>query len=145
APAKSKSRRRRLLLSAGAPLDSPRGRKDTRATKTKAIEAADMIRTVISAALVSGAAVAVPALAQPTDPNLGRNLAAACANCHGTNGVSQQGMPNLAGQQRTYLVQQMQDFKTGKRTATIMHQLAKGYTDEQIEALAAYFSAQKAR
>jgi len=54
-------------------------------------------------------------------------------------------MPNLAGQQRAYLAQQMQDFKTGKRPATIMHQLAKGYTDEQIDALAAYFFAQKAR
>jgi cytochrome c553 len=39
----------------------------------------------------------------------------------------------------------MRDFKTGVRPATIMHQLAKGYTDEQIEALAAYFSAQKAK
>jgi len=104
-----------------------------------------MIRPLLVAALASGAALAVPALAQGTDPNLGRNLAAACANCHGTNGVSQQGMPNLAGQQRTYLAQQMQDFKTGKRPATIMHQLAKGYSDEQIEALAAYFSAQKSR
>ena len=54
-------------------------------------------------------------------------------------------MPSLAGQQRTYLVHQLQDFKTGKRPATIMHQLAKGYTDEQIHALATYFSAQKAR
>jgi len=104
-----------------------------------------MIRNVLSAALASGAVFALSALAQGTDPNLGRNLAAACANCHGTNGVSAQGMPNLAGLQRTYLVQQMQDFKTGKRPATIMHQLAKGYTDEQIDALAAYFSAQKAR
>src|SRR5256885_3102448 len=40
----------------------------------------------------------LPALAQGTDPNLGRNLAAACANCHGTNGASLQGMPSLAGQ-----------------------------------------------
>ena len=104
-----------------------------------------MIRNVLAAALASGAALALPALAQGTDPNLGRNLAAACASCHGTNGVSVQGMPNLAGQQRTYLMQQMQDFKTGKRPATVMHQLSKGYTDEQIEALAAYFSAQKAR
>jgi cytochrome c553 len=105
-----------------------------------------MIRALLFAALVSGAAVlAPPASAQGADPSLGRNLAAACANCHGTNGVSQQGMPNLAGQQRTYLAQQMQDFKTGKRPATIMHQLAKGYTDEQIDSLAAYFSAQKAR
>ena len=104
-----------------------------------------MIRNVLSAALASGAVFALSALAQGTDPNLGRNLAAACASCHGTNGVSVQGMPNLAGQQRTYLMQQMQDFKTGKRPATVMHQLSKGYTDEQIEALAAYFSAQKAR
>jgi len=104
-----------------------------------------MIRNVLAATLASGAVFALSALAQGTDPKLGRNLAAACANCHGTNGVSRQGMPNLAGQQRAYLVQQMQDFKTGKRPATIMHQLAKGYSDEQIEALAAYFSAQKAR
>ena len=104
-----------------------------------------MIRYVLAAALASGAVFALPALAQGTDPNLGRNLAAACANCHGTNGMSVQGMPNLAGQQRAYLVQQMQDFRTGKRPATIMHQIAKGYTDEQIEALAAYFSAQKSR
>jgi len=104
-----------------------------------------MIRNVLAATLASGAAFALSALAQGADPNLARNLAAACANCHGTNGMSVQGMPNLAGQERAYLVQQMQDFRTGKRPATIMHQLAKGYTDEQIEALAAYFAAQKAR
>src|SRR6266513_444381 len=104
-----------------------------------------MSRPLLVAALASCAVLAAPALAQGTDTNLGRNLAAACANCHGTNGVSQQGMANLAGQQRAYLVQQMQDFRAGKRPATVMHQLAKGYSDEQIDALAAYFSAQKAR
>ena len=105
-----------------------------------------MIRVLLFAAFASAAAVfASPASAQGTDPNLGRNLAAACANCHGTNGMSQQGMPYLAGQQRAYLVQQMQDFRAGKRPATIMHQIAKGYTDEQIDALSAYFSAQKGR
>jgi cytochrome subunit of sulfide dehydrogenase len=102
-----------------------------------------MIRYVLAATLASGFALSV--LAQDADPSLGRNLAAACANCHGTNGASQQGMPRLTGHQRAYLAQQMRDFKTGKRPATIMHQLAKGYTDEQIDALAAYFSAQKAR
>jgi sulfide dehydrogenase cytochrome subunit len=100
-----------------------------------------MIRNVLAATLALG--FALSALAQGADPNLGRNLAAACANCHGT--ASEQGMPSLAGRARADLAQQMQDFKTGKRPATIMHQLARGYTDEQIEALAAYFSAQKAR
>jgi len=104
-----------------------------------------MIRPLLAAALASGAVFTLSAVAQSPDPNLGRNLAAACANCHGTNGTSQQGMPSLAGQQRTSLVQQMQDFRAGKRAATIMHQIAKGYSDEQIDALAVYFSAQKGR
>jgi sulfide dehydrogenase cytochrome subunit len=97
------------------------------------------------AVLVSVAILTSVARAQSADPNLGRNLAAACANCHGTNGASMPGMPVLAAQQKAYLAQQMQDFKVGRRPATIMHQIAKGYSDEQIEALAAYFSAQKAR
>ncbi len=104
-----------------------------------------MGRALIAAAFVTGAALASPVSAQGADPNLGRNLAAACANCHGTHGVSQQGMPNLAGQQRSLLAQQMQDFKAGKRPATIMHQISKGYTDEQIDALAAYFSEKKTK
>jgi len=97
-----------------------------------------MNRTFL-AALVIG--LASPAQAQ--DSKLGRNLAAACANCHGTNGVSQPGMASLAGMERSTLTQQMQDFRAGKRPATIMHQIAKGYTDEQIDALAAWFAAQQ--
>lgn len=101
-----------------------------------------MVRPLLALALVSGAALTVDAAAQRVDPNLGRNLAAACANCHGTNGVSQPGMPRLAGQPRAYLEQQMRDFKSGKRPATIMHQIARGYSDEQIGVLAAYLSEQ---
>jgi cytochrome c553 len=37
----------------------------------------------------------------------------------------------------------MNEFKNGKRPATVMHQLAKGYTDQQIELMAGYFAAQK--
>jgi cytochrome subunit of sulfide dehydrogenase len=74
-----------------------------------------------------------------------RDLAAACAGCHGSNGASVQGMPYLAGQSRAYIVERMHEYRTGKRPSTVMHQIARGYTDEQIEAMAAYFSAQKAR
>jgi cytochrome c553 len=101
-----------------------------------------MVRLLLALVLVPSAALAADAIAQRVDPNLGRNLAAACANCHGTNGVSQPGMPRLAGQPRAYLEQQMQDFKSGKRPATIMHQIARGYSDEQIGVLAAYLSEQ---
>ncbi len=70
-------------------------------------------------------------------------LASNCANCHGTLGNAQGAMPSLAGQQKTYIVEQMRAFRDGKRPATIMHQLAKGYTDPQIDAIAEFFSRQK--
>ncbi|MDQ3214755.1 MAG: c-type cytochrome [Pseudomonadota bacterium] len=70
-------------------------------------------------------------------------LASNCANCHGTLGNAQGAMPSLAGQQKTYIVEQMRAFRDGKRPATIMHQLAKGYTDQQVELIADFFSRQK--
>jgi cytochrome c553 len=39
------------------------------------------------------------------------------------------------------MIKKMNDYKTGKIPATIMHQLSKGYTDEQIEKISAYFAA----
>jgi len=85
----------------------------------------------------------VGAGAGAADPTLGRDIAANCANCHGTDGRSRGGVPSLAGQDRNYIVQQVKDFRDGKRPSTVMQQLAKGYTDAQIEAAAAYFAAQR--
>ncbi len=81
--------------------------------------------------------------AQGVLPQNARYLAANCANCHGTNGVGAQLMPSLAGLNKEYLIEQMQAFKTGKRAASIMHQLSKGYSDEQIAAVSAFFEQQK--
>jgi cytochrome c553 len=74
-----------------------------------------------------------------------RALAATCANCHGTDGRTVEGsaVPPLAGMPKVYLQQQMAAFKDGSRTATVMHQIAKGLTDAQVESIAAYFAAQK--
>ena len=74
-----------------------------------------------------------------------RSLAATCANCHGTLGksVKDPAVPGLAGRPSAYLVEQMKAFKTGTREATIMHQIAKGYSDEQIQQMADYFASQK--
>jgi cytochrome subunit of sulfide dehydrogenase len=76
------------------------------------------------------------------DKNLARNLAAQCANCHGTNGKSVSDVPSLAGVSASVTIQKMKDFRDGKLPATIMHQLAKGYTDEQVALIADYFSKQ---
>lgn len=70
-----------------------------------------------------------------------RAMAAACANCHGTHGVAQDGMDSLAGQKKGDLVRKLLEFKSGKTSATLMHQLAKGYSDEQIDQLAEHFAA----
>jgi cytochrome c553 len=67
-------------------------------------------------------------------------VSANCANCHGPQGRAAGAVPSLAGLPSRYIVEQMQAFKAGTRPATIMHQLAKGYTDAQIELMASYFS-----
>jgi cytochrome c553 len=88
-------------------------------------------------------ACSLSVIAQGTDPNLARNLAATCANCHNTTGRSLTGMPEIAGRSKESLASTLKEFKGGQRPATIMHQIAKGYTDGQLELIAAYFAAQK--
>ncbi len=88
----------------------------------------------------------LPAMAGPayaSDPNLGRNLAATCANCHGTNGNTEGINVKLAGLDKATVIKNFKEFKSGEKPATLMHQLAKGYTDAQLDAIATYFAAQK--
>jgi cytochrome c553 len=72
-----------------------------------------------------------------------RSMAATCTGCHGTNGVSGGGIPSIAGVDKGRIATLMREFRDGKRPATVMHQHAKGYTDEQIEAIAAWFAERK--
>ena len=74
-----------------------------------------------------------------------RSLVASCAGCHGTDGRAVEGstIPPLAGSSKAEITLQMKAFKEGTRPATIMHQLSKGYTDEQIDRVATYFAAVK--
>ncbi len=73
----------------------------------------------------------------------GRDLAGTCSACHNITGHAVTGMPGIAGRSKEALLRTLKDFKEGKRPATVMHQLAKGYTDGQLELIAAYFAAQK--
>jgi cytochrome c553 len=95
---------------------------------------------IAASALLAGLAVACPAAGQD---QAARSLAANCTGCHGPNGISSGAIPTLAGLERAYIVTAMQEFKAGTRQATVMHQHAKGYTDQEIEVLAQYFSQQK--
>jgi cytochrome subunit of sulfide dehydrogenase len=131
--------------------------------KTQASQFATWLGLAVSCATLATAQAQTPAPAAPApaaaaapaplppnpkrDAMYVRSLAATCANCHGTNGraVAGSSVVTLAGLQRQYLIDQMAAFKSGARPATIMHQLAKGYTDEQIAQIATYFSQQKAQ
>ena len=93
-------------------------------------------------ALATGALLAslsLSAFAQSPNPNLGRDLAAACANCHGTNGVTKSEMPMLAGKPADQIIQLFREFRDGKRPATIMHQISKGYTEKQVRLLCEWY------
>jgi len=92
---------------------------------------------------LSASGVVDPAWAQ-ADANAARYVAANCANCHGTTGVAKGAMHSLAGQSKERLAETTRAFRDGKRPATVMHQIAKGYTDQQIDAIAEHFSNQKA-
>ena len=92
--------------------------------------------------LAAAAAIAIGSV-HAADPSLGRDIAANCANCHGTGGRSRGGVPALAGRDKATIVRLVQEFRDGTKPSTIMQQIAKGYTDAQIEAAATYFATQR--
>lgn len=69
-----------------------------------------------------------------------RLLAATCASCHGPNGDSPGAMPSLAGLPREHLAERLRTLRAGTADATLMHQLAKAYSDDEIERLALHFA-----
>lgn len=78
----------------------------------------------------------------------GASLAATCAQCHGTQGQVEPTtkFPKLAGMDKDYFLARMKEFRdsqTKPENVTIMHQIAKGFSDDQIGTLATYFASQK--
>ncbi|NJD26320.1 MAG: cytochrome c4 [Betaproteobacteria bacterium] len=75
----------------------------------------------------------------------GRKNAAFCANCHGEEGVSSQpGVPNLAGQNPAYLLDQIRKFGSGERKDPFMQGLIKVLKEEEREQLAAFYASRPA-
>ena len=101
-----------------------------------------MSRTSIT--LASIVACATFGVGHAADMASARQIASGCSGCHGTNGVSLGQTPSIAGMPKAELVMRMQAFKSGQRPGTVMPQLAKGYTDEQIELAAEWFAQQAA-
>lgn len=102
------------------------------------------IARLAACALLATAPLAAKAQAAP-DLRAAAYLAANCANCHGTAGMSTTALPRLAGMPKENFMKAMADFRDGKRPATIMHQLSKGYSDEQIALMAEFFVRQASK
>lgn len=102
------------------------------------------MRTALLATLVLLAGPR-PATAETAAEDLqARSLAATCASCHGTGGQARGEIKPLAGRPADRIVAAISDFRSGTAPATVMHQIAKGYTDDQVRRIAAWFAAQPA-
>jgi sulfide dehydrogenase cytochrome subunit len=114
---------------------------------------ANRIRRI--AVAVAGLAAAAASAQQPAPPasafaasNLTpkgvQAMADNCAICHGPRGrpVAGSSLAPLAGRNAASTIEAMKAFRDGKRDATVMHQISKGFSDAEIAAMAAYFAAQ---
>jgi sulfide dehydrogenase cytochrome subunit len=70
-------------------------------------------------------------------------LANTCAGCHGTNGASAGDiMPIIGGLEKEYLYAALSEYKSGERDSTIMGRIAKGYSDNELKAIASFMARQ---
>jgi cytochrome c553 len=103
------------------------------------------MKTTVRTAALGALAWALLAASNPAsaqDASLARSLAATCANCHGTDGRARGEMVPLAGRPAEQLLTMLSAYRSGALPATIMHQIAKGYTETQLQLIAGHFAAQ---
>ena len=96
-----------------------------------------MSKVLAAAVGLTSIAAAVVASAEPPAG------AAACTGCHPVSARVASPVPRLAGLDRAAIVRAMQDFRSGARAATVMDKIARGFTDEEIQAIAAWYASQR--
>jgi cytochrome c553 len=94
----------------------------------------------ISVAVAVVVASSALALAASPEPPMG---ASSCSGCHAANARVDTPVPRLVGRNAADTVAQMQAFKTGQKPSTVMDRIAKGFTDAEIQAIAAWYAQQK--
>ncbi len=96
-----------------------------------------MVRILAAAIGVASIAAAVVASAEPPAG------AASCSGCHAASARVASPVPRLVGLDRAVIIKAIQDFRSGSRAATVMDRIAKGFTDEEIQAIAAWYATQR--
>ena len=101
-----------------------------------------MIKKPLLKMAVLGGALMLALTAQAETPSA-EALAYTCVGCHGANGVSNgPATPSIAGISEDFFTENMEGYASGDIPSTIMGRIAKGYSKEEIELLAGYFSQQ---
>jgi cytochrome c553 len=96
---------------------------------------------VIGRALAAAIGMAsIAAAVASAEPPAG---AAACSGCHPASPRVASPVPRLTGVDQAAIVRALLEFRSGQRPATVMDRIAKGFTDEEIQALAAWFATQQ--
>jgi sulfide dehydrogenase cytochrome subunit len=76
----------------------------------------------------------------PAEPPAG---AASCSGCHPASTRFSSPVPRLIGMEQAAIIRAMQEFRAGTRTGTVMNRIARGFTDAEIQAIAAWYARQK--
>jgi predicted CxxxxCH...CXXCH cytochrome family protein len=96
---------------------------------------------VIGRALAAAIGIAsIAAVVAWAEPPAG---AASCSGCHPASPRVTSPVPRLSGVDQAAIVRAMQEFRSGQRPATVMDRIAKGFSDDEIQAIAAWFATQK--
>jgi cytochrome c553 len=96
-----------------------------------------MRRTLAAAVGCASIAAAVAAWAQPPAGAL------SCSGCHANSARVPTPVPRLVGLEGAAIVKALQEFRSGQRAGTVMDRIAKGFTDEEIQAIAAWYATQR--
>lgn len=107
---------------------------------------ATVLASLTARALAQNTVAPAPALVTKSAPVLASTMAHSCAACHGTNGqLGDESFAPLAGMPANQFVKTMIDFREGRRPATLMGHVARGFSDEDLQGMGAFFEAQGAQ
>ena len=98
------------------------------------------MRTAVAAAIGLASIAAALGASASAEPPAG---AASCSGCHPTSSRVTSSVPRLLGIDRAAIVRAMQEFRSVQRAATVMDRIAQGFTDEEVQAIAAWYASQR--
>jgi cytochrome c553 len=71
--------------------------------------------------------------------------AASCSGCHAVHQAASSAIPGIYGRNSDDVVAAMAAFRDGSRPATVMNRIAKGFSEDELRAIAAWLATQKQR